>query len=72
MDKIVTIRIPQWLSKDEANKLIEEFLAKLSGIVSIDELRKEYGIKTEGLVEDLEIFDIEELEKKEKRRLSQK
>ena len=72
MDKNVTIKIPKWLSEDEANKLINEFLAKLSGVVSINEFRKEFGIKLEDLVEDLELFDVEELEKKEKRRLNQK
>ncbi len=69
MSKRITIEIPPWLSEEEFMKIIRKILNELEGRVSIDELRKELGIKTEDLVEDLETYDVENLEAKEKERL---
>ncbi|MGY0287529.1 MAG: hypothetical protein ACUX7D_01990 [Candidatus Methanodesulfokora washburnensis] len=48
------------------NKLVSE----LSGVVSIEELRRELGIRPEDLIEDLEVYDVKELREKEKRRMN--
>ena len=43
----------------------------LAGVVrvSVEELRKLLGVREDELVEDLDIIDVEELERKERKRL---
>ena len=69
MSRTVSIRIPPWLSVEEAKRVIEDFVAKLGGRVSVSDVRRELGVRPEDLVEDLEVSDVEELELREKERL---
>lgn len=55
--------------RKELEKIVEEIVAKLGGRVSIEEIRKELNIKPEELTEKLDVYNIEELELKEKKRL---
>jgi hypothetical protein len=48
---------------------VNELVSELSGVVSIEELRRELGIRPEDLTEDLEVYDVKELREKEKRRI---
>ena len=57
-----------WLS-GEAKRMLEDFVARLGGRVSISGVRRELGVRPEDLVEDVEAFDVERLELKEKERL---
>lgn len=67
--KAVTVETPPWLSEEEFRRIVKELVARLGGRVVIDELRKELGVKPEDLVEEIEIYDVEQLEIKEKERL---
>jgi len=67
--RTITVKIPPWLSEEEVRRIVEEVIAKLGGRVSVDDLRKELNIKPEDLVEDLETYDVNHLEFKEKERL---
>ena len=49
---------------------MNELVSELSGVVSIEELRRELGIRPEDLTEDLEVYDAKELREKEKRRMN--
>ncbi len=69
MFRTITVKIPPWLSEEEVRRIVEEVIAKLGGRVSVDDLRKELNIKPEDLVEDLETYDVNHLEFKEKERL---
>ncbi len=53
----------------EFREIVKESAARLRGRVSVDELRRELGVKPEDLVEEIETYDIEHLELKEKERL---
>jgi len=63
------VELPPWLSEEEFRRIVEELVARLGGRVSIDELRRELGVKPEDLTEDIETYDAEQLELKEKERL---
>jgi len=63
------VELPPWLSEEEFRRIVKELVTRLGGRVSIDELRRELGVKPEDLVEDIETYDVEELELKEKERL---
>ena len=69
MSRTVSVRIPPWLSEEEAKRMLEDFAARLGGRVSVGDVREELGIRAEDLVEDVEVFDVESLELKEKERL---
>ena len=69
MPKTITVRIPPWLSEDEATRIIEELLARLGGRVSVDEVRRILGVKPEELTDDLEVYSVEELRGRERERL---
>jgi len=69
VSKVVTVELPLWLSEEEFSRIVKELVARLGGRVSIDELRGELGIKTEDLAENIETYDVEQLELKEKERL---
>jgi len=69
VSKVVTVELPPWLSEEEFRRIVEELVARLGGRVSIDELRRELGVKPEDLTEDIETYDVEQLELKEKERL---
>ncbi len=69
MAKIVTVELPPWLSEEEFRRIVKELIAKLGGRVSVDELRRELGIKPKDLAEEIETYDVELLELKEKERL---
>jgi len=64
--KVVTVKLPPWLSEEEFSRIVKELIARLGGKVSIDELRRELGVKPEDLAEDIETYDVEQLELKEK------
>jgi len=63
------VELPPWLSEEEFRRIVKELVTRLGGRVSIDELRRELGVKPEDLAEDIETYDVEELELKEKERL---
>jgi len=69
VSKVVTVELPPWLSEEEFRKIVKELIARLGGRVSIDELRRELGVKPEDLAENIETYDVEQLELKEKERL---
>lgn len=69
MSKTITIKIPPWLPEEEATRIIEETIAKLSGKINVNDLRKELNIKPEELTENLEAYNADHLELKEKERL---
>jgi len=66
VSKVVTVELPPWLSEEEFRKIVKELIAGLGGRVSIDELRRELGVKPEDLAENIETYDVEQLELKEK------
>ena len=71
MVKELKIKIPSWDSEEEVNSIVEMIIARLGGYRSIDEIRRELGIKPEDLVEKIEEeYDVEELENRERERLS--
>lgn len=55
--------------RKEFREIVKESAARLRGRVSVDELRRELSVKPEDLVEEIETYDIEHLELKEKERL---
>ncbi|ADM27573.1 conserved hypothetical protein [Ignisphaera aggregans DSM 17230] len=63
------MELPPWLSEEEFRRIVKELVARLGGRVGVDELRRELGVKPEDLVEDIETYDVEELELREKERL---
>jgi len=69
MSKVVTVELPPWLSEEEFKRIVKELIARLGGRVGVDELRGELGVKPEDLVEEIEAYDVEHLELKEKERL---
>jgi len=69
VSKVVTVKLPPWLSEEEFSRIVKELIARLGGKVSIDDLRRELGVKPEDLAEDIETYDVEQLELKEKERL---
>ncbi len=69
MSKVVTVKLPPWLSEEEFRRIVNELVARLGGRIGIDELRRELGIGREDLLEEIEVYDVEHLEVKEKERL---
>jgi len=69
MSKTITIRVPPWLSEEEVARIVEEVIARLGGRIGVNDLRKDLNIKPEDLAEDLETYDVDYLELKEKERL---
>jgi len=69
MSKSVVVRVPPWLSEEEVKKIIEVVIARLGGRVDVVEIREILGIRSEELTEDVEVYDVEELRRKEKGRL---
>ncbi|MEM2127825.1 MAG: hypothetical protein QXH67_06355 [Candidatus Bathyarchaeia archaeon] len=69
MGRVIRVEIPSWLSEEEAKRIMERIFAEFGGPVDVDDLRKELRIRPEELVEDLEVYDVEELERREKERL---
>ncbi len=69
MSKSVSVKVPPWLSEEEVKRIIEMLLARLGGRISVDEVREILGIRPDELTEDLEIYSIEELRRKERERL---
>jgi len=69
VSRVITVKLPPWLSEEEFSRIVEELVARLGGRVSIDELRKELGVEPEDLADDIETYDAEQLELKEKERL---
>lgn len=69
--RTITVKLPPWISEDEARRMIEEVIARLGGRVGVDEVRVKLGVKPEELVEDLEEeeHDVEELRRRERERL---
>ncbi len=70
MSKSVVVRIPPWLSEEEVKEVIEAVLARLGGRVDVAEVREMLGIRSEELTEDIEVYDVGELRRREKGRLS--
>ena len=69
--RTITVSLPPWLSEEEAQKVIEEVIARLWGRISIEEIRAKLGVKKEQLLEDVEAgeYDVEELRRRERERL---
>ena len=55
--------------EEVVERLVEEFVARLGGGLSIGEVRKLLGIGVDELREDVEVYDVELLEAREKERL---
>lgn len=58
-----------WLSEEDVRKILERIFAELGGAIDVDDLRRELGVRPDELVEELEVYDVEELERREKERL---
>ena len=69
LSKSIVVKVPPWISEEEAKKILEAVLARLGGRVDVSEVREMLGIKSEELTEDIEVYDIGELRRKEKERL---
>ncbi len=69
MSRSVSIRVPPWLSEEEVKRIVEALLAGLGGRVSVDEVREMLGIGLDELTEDIEVYNVEELRLKERKRL---
>ncbi|MDK2371901.1 MAG: hypothetical protein QI197_00725 [Candidatus Korarchaeota archaeon] len=69
MSKSVVVRIPPWLS-EEVKEIIKAVLARLGGRVDVADVREMLGIRSEELTEDIEIYDVGELMRREKGRMS--
>ena len=69
--KTITVKLPPWISEEEARRVIEEVVAKLWGRMSIKDVRAKLGVKREQLLEDIETekYDVKELRKRERERL---
>ncbi len=70
MSKSVVVRIPPWLSEEEVKEIIRAVLARLGGRVDVADVREMLGIRSEELTEDIEIYDVGELRRREKGRMS--
>ena len=70
MPKNSNIKVPPWLSEDEARRIIESLLARLGGRLDVNEVRELLGVRPEELTENLEAYDVEELRRKEKGRVA--
>jgi len=70
MSKSVVVRVPPWLSEEEVKKILEAVIARLGGRVDVAEVREMLGIRSEELTEDIEVYDVEALRRREKGRLS--
>ncbi|MEB2835819.1 MAG: hypothetical protein GSR80_000026 [Desulfurococcales archaeon] len=70
--KTITVRLPPWVSEEEARRVVEEVTARLWGRISIEEIRARLGVEREQLLEDIEAgeYDVEELRRRERERLS--
>lgn len=69
MGRVIRVEIPPWLSEGDFRRILERMFAVLGGAVDIDDLRRELGVRPDELVEELEVYDVEELERREKERL---
>ncbi|MCE4601198.1 MAG: hypothetical protein F7C38_06505 [Desulfurococcales archaeon] len=70
--RTITVKLPPWISEEEAWRVVEEIVARLWGRVSIEEVRSKLGVRREQLLEDIEEageHDIEELRKRVRERL---
>ncbi len=63
------VRVPPWISDEEVEVNMEAVLARLGGFVDVAEVREILGIGSDDLVEDIEVYDVEELRCREKARL---
>jgi hypothetical protein len=70
MGKTVTVSIPSWVDEDEFRRIVDMFVKRLEGRVSVEELRRRPGVRPEDLVEDLDAVDVETLKARERERLS--
>ncbi len=69
MSKSVVVRAPPWISEEEVKKVIETVIARLGGRIDVAEVREMLGIGSEDLTEEIEVYDVEELRRREKERL---
>jgi len=69
VSKTVSVKVPPWLSEEDVKRIIEEFLARLGGRVSVEEVREMLGVRPEELTEDLEVYDADELRSRERERV---
>jgi len=69
--KTITVRLPPWVSEEEARRVVEEVTARLWGRISIEEVRAKLGVEKEQLLEDIESgeYDVKELRRRERERL---
>ena len=69
MSKNIVVKVPPWLSEKEVKEIIEAVIARLGGRVDVAKVREMLGIKPEELTEDVEVYDVRELRRKERERL---
>jgi len=69
VSKNIVVKVPPWLSEEEVKEIIEAVIARLGGRVDVAKVREMLGIKPEELTEDVEVYDVRELRRKERERL---
>jgi len=71
LSRVVTVRIrvPEWVSDEEVERIAREIEEKLESSVLVSVLREMLGIQNEDLVDSFEPIDWRELEESEKERL---
>jgi len=69
MVKSITIQIPDWMDEEKLRKAMIQAISQATKELSIEEVRKMLGIRSEDLTEELEVENVEKLREKEKERL---
>ena len=69
MSKQLVIDIPEWMDEEKLRNAILQAVFKATRELSIEEVRKMLGIKSEDLTDELDVEGVEKLRGKEKERL---
>ncbi|AIG97116.1 hypothetical protein [Archaeoglobus fulgidus] len=69
MSKQLVIDIPEWMDEEKLRNAILQAVFKATRELSIEEVRKMLGIKSEDLTDELDVEGVEKLREKEKERL---
>jgi len=69
--KVLVVRLPPWVSEEEARRAIEGLIARLGGRLSVEEVRALLGVTEDELRDDVEAgdYDVAELRRRERERL---
>lgn len=66
---VIRLRVPEWVSDEEIERVVREIEERLESSVPVDALRRILGVREEDLVDRLEPIDWRGLEEREKERL---